>query len=401
MIGPEEAARYRDELLAVLQEDAHNEDRILRRLDQIRAEEGIKAYSALLLILTRMPFEESEARRHWEAILEHRRALASSLQREVALRVAVLDYFLNLNRQLTGPRVIDLSFAERQEPGSPVDRVTGLATAASFLANLQNETRRAKRYDLGLCVLYVDLDNFREINERHGELVGGILLRETAILITNKIRDIDAAARLAGEEFGVILPETERMGAFLVAERIRREVERHGFKRSVDGRPIGLTVSVGLARYPDDATTADRLIQRAEEALHLAKSRGGNAVSVYYRERRNFIRFDLGRGPVTIRVTPAQAPADGAPTEDRSARNMSRGGMLFESDIPYAIGVEVAIACEDGRHGARMTLPARVVRVEELEDRAGRYEVGVAFLVEWEHQESEIAEFLRRAGAAA
>jgi diguanylate cyclase (GGDEF)-like protein len=401
MIGLEEAARYRDELVAALQEDAHNEERILRRLDQIRTEEGIQAYSALLLILTRMPFEESEARRHWEAILEHRRSLASSLQREVALRVAVLDYFLNLNRQITAPRIIDLLFAERREPGAAVDRMTGLATASSFLATLQNETRRAKRYDLGLCVLYADLDNFREINERHGELVGGILLREAAILITNKIRDIDVAARLAGEEFGVILPETERMGAFLVAERIRSEVERHGLRRNADGRPIGLTLSLGIARYPDDATTADRLVQRAEEALHLAKARGGNGVSVYYRERRNFIRFDLGRGPVTIRVSPAAHPAGERGEPERRARNISRGGLLFQSDVPYAIGVDVIVACEDDRRGARMTLPARVIRVEELEDRPGHYEIGVVFLVEWEHQESEIAEFLRRAGAAA
>jgi diguanylate cyclase (GGDEF)-like protein len=400
MIGPQEANRYRDELIEALQEDAHNEERILKRLDQIRSEEGIQLYAALLLILTRMQFEEAEARRHWQAILEHRRALAGTLRREVALRVAVLDYFLNLNRQLTGPRLIDLSFAERQEPASGEDRVTGLSNASAFLAALQNETRRAKRYDLGLSVLYVDLDDFREINERHGELVGGILLREVAILIKNKIRDIDVAARISGEEFGVILPETDRMGAFLVAERIRREVERHGLRRSADGRPISMTVSVGVARYPEDATTADRLVERAEEALHLAKSRGGNTVSVYYRERRSYIRFDVARGPVRIHVTPAPASPGTRPAA-QEARNISKSGLLFESDVPFAIGVDVEIHIEDSRHGARMTLAGRVVRVEEAEERSGRFEVGAAFQVEWEHQESEISEFLRRAGAAA
>jgi diguanylate cyclase (GGDEF)-like protein len=400
VIAPEDLVRYREELLAALQEDAHNEERILKRLDQIRTEEGIHAYAALLLILTGLPFEESEARRHWETILGHRRTLAAALQREVGLRVAVLDYFMNLNRQTTGPRMIDLAFSERQEPGAVRDRVTGLQTAPTFLAALQAETRRAKRYDLGLCVLYLDLDNFREINERHGALVGGILLREVAILVQNKIRDIDIAARLAGEEFGVILPETERMGAFLVAERIRREVERHGLRRGVDGRRIALTLSAGVARYPEDATTADRLVERAEEALHLAKSRGGNAVSVYYRERRNFIRFDLGGGPVRLTVSPAP-PAGPVAAEPAAPRNISRGGLLFESEVPYAIGVEIAIVCEDERRSARMTLQARVVRVEEMEGAPGRFEVGAAFLVEWEHQESEIIEFLRRAGAAA
>jgi diguanylate cyclase (GGDEF)-like protein len=399
VIAPEIAARYRDELLGVLQEDAHNEQRILRRLDQIRAEEGISAYAALLLVLTGMAFDETEARRHWEAILAHRRTLQGQLQRDVALRVAALDHFLNVNQTLTGPRLIDIAMSERQEPGSSVDRVTGLPNAAAFLAALQAETRRGRRYELGLSVLYLDLDDFREMNERLGELVGGILLREVAILIQNKIRDIDVAARLAGEEFGILLPETERMGAFLVAERIRREIERHGLRRAVDGRPIRLRASLGVARYPEDATTPDKLLERAEEALHLAKSRGGNAVSVYYRERRQFIRFDLQRGPVTLRVTPAP-PAE-VPEGDSLARNISHGGVLFESAMPLAIGVEVTLQCEDGRRGARLTLPARVVRVEEIEDRPGRYEVGAAFLVEWEHQEAAILEFLRRTGAAA
>jgi len=391
--------RYREELLQALQEDAHNEERVLRRLDQIRSEEGIAATAALLLALTGMSFEETEARRHWEAILAHRRVLAGTLQRPMALRVAVLDYFLNLNRALTGPRLIDLAMSERAEPGTSVDRVTGLPNASAFLAALQAETRRARRYDLGLSVLYLDLDDFRELNERHGELVGGIVLREVAILVQNKIRDIDIAARLAGEEFGVILPETERMGAFLVAERIRREIERHGLRRGVDGRPIRLTASLGVARYPEDATTADRLVERAEEALHLAKARGGNGVSVYYRERRQFIRFDLRSGPVRLEVTPA-SPAETPRAEGRT-RNISHGGLLFESDVPYAIGVDLSIVCEDERRGARLTLPARVVRVESIEERPGSFEGGAAFLVEWEHQESAILEFLRRTGAAA
>jgi diguanylate cyclase (GGDEF)-like protein len=392
--------RYREELLQALQEDAHNEERVLRRLDQIRSEEGIAATAALLLALTGMSFEETEARRHWEAILAHRRVLGGTLQRPIALRVAVLDYFLNLNRALTGPRLIDLAMSERTEPGASIDRVTGLPNASAFLAALQAETRRARRYDLGLSVLYLDLDDFRELNERHGELVGGIVLREVAILVQNKIRDIDIAARLAGEEFGVILPETERMGAFLVAERIRREIERHGLRRGVDGRPIRLTASVGVARYPEDATTADRLVERAEEALHLAKARGGNGVSVYYRERRQFIRFDLKSGPVRLEVAPAAARPE-APQAQGLARNISHGGLLFESAVPYAIGVDLSIVCEDERRGARLTLPARVVRVESIEERPGSFEVGAAFLVEWEHQESAILEFLRRTGAAA
>jgi diguanylate cyclase (GGDEF)-like protein len=401
VITLDEAARYREELMSVLQEDAHNEERILKRLDQIRTQSGLQAYAALLLILTHLPFEESEARKHWESILQHRRLLSKTLQRDVGLRVAVLDYFVNVNRQLTSPRIIDLSLRERQEPTAQHDAQTGLWNARHFLSALQKETRRAKRYGLALCVQFLDIDDFRQINERYGELVGDILLREVAIVLKNKIRDIDLAARLAGEEFGLILPETERMGAFLVAERIRKEMERHFLRRDIDGRPISMTVTLGIAQYPDDAALADRLVQRAEEAMHQAKARGGNAVGVYYKERRNYIRFEVAQKSVQIRVSPAGEAGSGPAGATPEPRNISRSGLLFESDRPYAIGEEVVIVCQGGRDGARVTLRARVVRIEEVEGDPGRFEVGAAFLLEWEHQEAEVTEFLRRGGLAA
>jgi diguanylate cyclase (GGDEF)-like protein len=401
VITLEEAARYHEELAEVLREDAHNEERILKRLDQIRTQSGLQVYAALLLILTHLGFEESEARRHWEEILKHRRALGQSLGRTVGLRVAVLDYFVNVNRQLTNPRIIDLSLADRQDPSSPVDASTGLWNARQFLGALQKEIRRAKRYRLDLTMLYLDIDDFREINERHGDLVGNILLREVAILIKNKIRDIDMAARLAGEEFGLILPETERMGAFLVAERIRKEMERHFLRRDVDGRPIAMTVTIGMAKYPEDAAIADRLVRRAEEAMHQAKARGGNTVGVYYRERRNYIRFDVSRQQVTIRVQPADESTGGPGGPDHAPLNISRSGLLFESETPYAIGDEVTIVCQDGRDQARVTLRARIVRIEEIEGEARRFEVGAAFLLEWDHQEAQVTEFLRRGGLGA
>src|SRR2546425_12043859 len=110
------------------------------------------------------------------------------------------------------------------------------------------------------------------------------------------------AARLAGEEFALILPETERMGAFLVAERVRKEMERHFLRRDIDGRPIAMTVTIGMAKYPEDAAIADRMVRRAEEAMHQAKARGGNTVGVYYRERRNYIRFDVSRDRKSTRL---------------------------------------------------------------------------------------------------
>lgn len=396
MITPQEVGRVKGELLALLDEDTHNEERILSRLSQVHTETGIQVHSALLLILTHLMLEEEEARAHWNAILQHRINLITRIGRDVGLRVAAFDYFINVNRKLTRPRIIEMEMFEEAERSSAQDPLTGLYNQRYFRTALQKELRRSRRYELELSLLYLDLDNFREINEQYGDLVGDILLKEVAILVKNKIRDIDVASRYGGEEFVILLPETERMGAYLVAERIRREIERHFLRRDVDGKPIRMTLSAGIAQYPDDSTVGERLIIRAEEALYQAKSRGHNSVAVYYRERRNFIRFDPGRRKLKIALQPSETPR---PVEDPSrAKNISHSGLLIETGQPFEVGQEVIIRCQDPAESDQITLRGRVVRVEDLEGlgKPGRFDVGIAFLLEWEHQEVEITEFLQR-----
>ena len=396
MITPHEVERVKGELVALLDEDSHNEHRILGRLTQIRSETGIQVHSALLLILTRLLMDEEEARAHWNAILQHRIHLIARVGREVGLRVAAFDYFINVNRKLTRPKIIEMSVFEESERSSAQDPLTGLTNQRSFRASLQRELRRSKRYELDLCILYMDLDSFREVNERHGDIVGDILLKETAILIKNKIRDIDVAARYSGEEFTLMLPETERMGAYLVAERIRREIERHFVRREVDGKPIQMTLSIGIAKYPDDATMGERLITRAEEALYQSKARGPNAVGVYYLERRNFIRLDPRTRGLSIQLhTAAGVLQEGATS---SPKNISRSGLLVETNRPFEIGECVLVKCQDRQRPDQISLTGRVVRLEELAELAAesRFEVGIAFDLEWEHQEAEVARFLMR-----
>jgi len=401
VITAQEFDRVKIELLTLLDEDTHNEEKILRRLSQIHGETGIQVHSALLLALTHEMMEEAEAQAHWNAILQHRINLITRVGRDVGLRVAVFDYFINVNRKLTNPKIIELAMFEEVERSSAQDPLTGLYNKRYFRMALQKELRRCKRYELDLALLYLDLDNFREINECYGDLVGNILLKEVAILIKNKIRDIDVAARYSGEEFTLLLPETERMGAYLVAERIRQEIERHFVRRDVDGKPINMTVSVGIAQYPEDSTLGERLIVRAEEALFQAKARGQNGVAVYYRERRNFIRFNPQRRRLKIEIQPAEGPL--LSQDPSQPRNISRNGLLIETSLPYEVGQEVVIRCQDPVGSGQITLRGRVVRVEELEGlgRPGRFDVGVAFLLEWEHQEAEVTEFLQRERAGA
>jgi diguanylate cyclase (GGDEF)-like protein len=407
VITREDADRLRDQLLAVLEEDAHNAERLLSRLDAISQESGIGAHAALLLILTRLAFDDGEARGHWDSILAHQRQVSEAVGRQVGVRVAVLDYFMNVNRRLVQPTLIDLELLESADRFGPVDSLTGLANDRTFRASVQSELRRAKRYGLSVAVALFDLDDFARVNESVGELVGDRILKETAILLSNKVRDIDLAARPGEDELALVLPQTDRNGALLVAERFRREMESHGSRREARGRPLRLTVSGGIACYPSDASAPEALLERAAQALYQAKASGKNAVHVYRPERRRFLRFDLEPGRFEIEVL--------TPKEIGRARlkNLSRNGILFESPEPLEVGEEIEIRLLDGDSGeASPSIRVRgsVVRLEVLPrpepggpkestpvETADLYEAGVAFDLDWAGGEQDLAAFLEGA----
>jgi diguanylate cyclase (GGDEF)-like protein len=409
MITREEADRLRDQLLGVLEEDAHNTERLLARLDAISTETGIGAHAALLLILCRLPFEDGEARTHWNRIVAHRASLSSALGRDIGVRVALFDYFINVNRRLVQPTLIDLEMLNVDGAAGQSDALTGLASDRSFRTAVQAETRRAKRYGQRVSVVLFDLDEFAAVNDRVGELVADRILKETAILLSNKIRDIDMASRPGEDELALVLPETARNGALLVAERFRREVEEHFSRREVAGHPVELTVSAGVACYPEDAATPEGLLERAAQALYRAKASGRNAVSVYQPERRRFLRFDLQPGRFEVEVLTSKEAGRASP------RNLSRNGIVFSSPEALEVGEEIEVRLIDGEpDGATpLRIRGRVVRLEEipLADREperspygetqvpDRYEVGVAFDLGGSETEPTLLEFLERARA--
>lgn len=404
MITREQAERLRDQLLQVLAEDAHNTDRLVARLDGISRETGIAAHAALLLILTRLAFEEDEARQHWESILAHRHELSLAVGRDVGLRVAVVDYFVNVNRRLRQPTLIDLEMSELADAHAGHDGLTGLQDGHAFRRAVHNELRRAKRYGQSVSVVSFDLDDFLETNQRLGKLVSDRLLREAAILLGNKIRDIDVAARPGEDELSLLLPETERAGALLVAERYRRELEAHFARREAGGAPVNLTVSAGVATYPGDAVDAEALLARAAQALYQSKGHGKNGVQAWQPERRRYLRFDLAPGRFEIEVLSPSARPSSAP------RNLSRNGLLFASPEPLEVGeeIEVRLVGPASAGPSALRVRGRVVRLEELpvsDNEAGeqdRFEVGMVFDLEpTSDADDAVLRFLERAAAAA
>ena len=168
---------------------------------------------------------------------------------------------------------------ERAEALSVTDDLTQLYNSRYLSQVLRRETKRASRSGRPLSVLFIDLDGFKSINDSHGHLFGSRALVEAAAVIRQSARETDVVARFGGDEFALILPDTGSDGAVAVGERIRDRIAAHRFLQG-DGLSIHLTVSVGVATLPDVASSAEGIVQAADDAMYWVKDRGKNGIHV-------------------------------------------------------------------------------------------------------------------------
>lgn len=171
----------------------------------------------------------------------------------------------------------DAAHAAMQRLAS-TDTLTGLMNRYAFMAAAKREQERARRNGRGLSVLMIDMDHFKAINDTHGHAVGDRVLRSLGRMLTELLRSIDTAGRLGGEEFCVLLPETDLKSAAEVAERLRRECEIRPVR--IGGLDLTKTLSVGVAELAGTEETATELIHRADLALYRAKKNGRNRVEL-------------------------------------------------------------------------------------------------------------------------
>ncbi len=176
------------------------------------------------------------------------------------------------------------------------DSLTGLHNHQYFQERLRSELRRAERYGRPLSVMMLDIDDFKVLNDTHGHPIGDSVLQEVAQILTDGARkDIDVVCRYGGEEFSIILPETNSSDAASVAERIRENMAEHEFTGK-DGASISSTVSIGVAEYPVHSSEREGLIMAADLALYQSKSMGKNRVTIF----RNDTHADRERDPYRL-----------------------------------------------------------------------------------------------------
>jgi diguanylate cyclase (GGDEF)-like protein len=159
------------------------------------------------------------------------------------------------------------------------DRLTGLYNYGTFVDYLHNEVTKVDRYGGELCLLMLDIDRFKQFNDRHGHEAGNELLRRLGTTIGALVRDADVAARYGGEEFAVLIRGDESHG-YELAERLRRAVETLTIEIR-GGERVCTTVSAGIATYPAGAVDEAGLIESADAALYESKRRGRNRVTIF------------------------------------------------------------------------------------------------------------------------
>jgi diguanylate cyclase (GGDEF)-like protein len=165
-------------------------------------------------------------------------------------------------------------YVERVKQLAYLDGLTGIFNRRFFELRIMEEIERARRYGTGMAVIMVDIDQFKRLNDEFGHLLGDEVLRQVSSVFHQQLRKIDVLCRYGGEEFGILLTQTSAEHAISVAEKLRKTIEQWQFP----GVPRTVTVSAGVAAFPDHGTTRDDLVRAADTGLYAAKQAGRNHV---------------------------------------------------------------------------------------------------------------------------
>lgn len=169
-----------------------------------------------------------------------------------------------------------VGLVDRLETAAVTDALTGLLNRGGFEGVISTELERARRHERPLALVVGDIDHFKQVNDRFGHVAGDAALERVGAILADAIRRLDTIARIGGEEFAIVMPDADEQAAFLLAERLRRDV-----RETFAGNLAELTMSFGVAAFPKDADTSSRLLQAADRALYLAKELGRDRSVVY------------------------------------------------------------------------------------------------------------------------
>ncbi len=354
-------------------------------LERLAERFGPVVYSEFIHLLSHLRFEPAEARRLWHNIAEHADFMQRSLGCPVDPRVALVSYFVEVNRKLKQPKIIELRLFEETRASAYRDELTGLFNYRYFEECLPQEIARAERQGQPVSLVMVDLDDFKPYNDTYGHAAANEALAAIGLLLKDSLRRPDIATRYGGEEFMLILPATSKLGACAVAERLRRTIERYELGTAGSTSLGSLTATMGVATYPGDARDGPTLVKRADRAMYQAKAAGKNRVQLYGDSGRSFgrVRATLGG---EFRMLAPQAYS-------LTTLGVGEGGMHFFCERALGEGSVLDVALQVPGSPCPIRVSAVVLRTERCDD--GRYETAVRFTTMTTEDRKRLAEYVR------
>jgi diguanylate cyclase (GGDEF)-like protein len=251
--------------------------------------------------IAQIDLSEAQSNEYWDRILTRRTELAENLGKRVSLKTAMVDVLASSNF-LRVPILMEYDEFKKLQINAATDALTGLYNRRLFDEYFDKELNRAKRYGHHLAIVILDLHKLKEVNDRHGHLQGDQVLQLAATTLRKTLRASDFAFRIGGDEFALLLPQTDPEQATTLCKRVRSQYEAEIGPLKLD---LGVTLDYGAAVYPQDGDQKGALLGLADERLYALKHAGRGPSRVIPLE------------PLPQRESPAPPPTPPTPTPPR------------------------------------------------------------------------------------
>lgn len=351
---------YTPELMQLLGSEA-GDSHFIECVDALAREHGICIYREILMLLVGKHFDPELSVRYWREAIAHCQEIYRPEYVDRGFRPALLDYLRNVVGEFSDPRIIEADYLHNITRSSVTDGLTGLYNQTYFKKILKKTIANQRRsVDHSFALVLLDLDHFKQYNDRCGHLSGDEALRLCAGVISGALRDGDMAVRYGGEEFALLLPNVDRHTAYMVAERIRGGIEKYPFPQEALLESGCLTISGGIAVFPDDGETVEELIEYADKELYKAKE-VRNRIYCHSTERRNSSRKQ-------VRTLVEYASFDGALYRPALSLDISEKGMGLGCESHLLEGMTLSVRLTRPYWPVNMHLSAKVRQVRKQND---------------------------------
>ncbi len=363
-----------------------SDDIFVNEINNIIHEEGDNAFPYLFQILAHLDLKPDKAKDYWFKTLAHWNLLKNTLHSDTKLVFAMCDYLFHHTDCLQHPMLVEVNTFEQILNQTTHDSLTGLFNRQYFKEALAQQMALAKRNDYDLSILFIDVDDFKEINDSYGHSVGDDALKTVAAVIEKEKRNSDIAARYGGEEFVVLMNNTPAIKALILADRIRKKIAKE--RNFANGKFFQFSVSGGIASFPQHATEPASLMNYADSALYRSKGAGKNTITLFKEDNRRFLRVRY-KQPLMIR----ELGFDNPEIQPGMSKDICIGGILFENQEQFPIGTKMQVSLPINNNDP-LILIGSVVRVEALGPQ--RYDIGMilSFKDMEKIAKNEISEYL-------